>query len=167
MIKTLEDARDFAFKAHEGQKYGESPYSVHLLDVVYVAMEFKIDNLGEEYLKACYLHDVAEDTSVTVEEISQLFGSRVAELVSAVTCVKGLRRKDKFKEAYPRTRGTPGAVLIKLCDRIANVRNCIFTGSSLIDMYSREYAEFKAQLMDPEDTTQRPLWRELDRLISQ
>lgn len=158
-------AREFAFDAHEGQMYGDKPYSVHVAAVVAVAREFRIDTLGDEYIPACFLHDVVEDTDVDLDEIDEQFGPRVAELVSAVTCVKGCTRKEKFEEAYPRIRATRGAVLVKLCDRIANVRSSISTGGSLLSMYSREYAVFRAELFNQEDLTAAPLWRELDRLL--
>lgn len=158
-------AREFAFDAHEGQMYGDKPYITHVLAVVAVARDFRIDLLGDEYIQACFLHDVVEDTDIGVDEISEKFGPRVAELVAAVSCVKGLTRKEKFKEAYPRIRATKGAVLVKLCDRIANVRSSISKGGSLLSMYTKEYGEFRVQLMDSEDTVARPLWAELDQLL--
>lgn len=158
-------AREFAFDAHDGQMYGDKPYITHVVAVVAVAREFRIDFLGDEYIPACFLHDVVEDTDFEIDEIAAQFGPRVAALVAAVTCVKGLTRKEKLKEVYPRIRATRGAVLVKLCDRIANVRSSIATGGSLLSMYTKEYIEFRVQLWDPEDTTSQPLWQELDRLL--
>ena len=62
-------AQAFATVAHEGQRYGEHPYTDHLMDVVGVAIRYGFDLLGREFIDACWLHDVVEDTDTTIEEI--------------------------------------------------------------------------------------------------
>lgn len=163
--KLYYEAWDFAVRAHHGQRYGAHPYCVHLDQVAAVAEEFLSEVEDVEFLAACFLHDTVEDTDVTLQYIESGFGARVAQLVGAVTCVKGLRRSEKFKEAYPRIRATEGAVLLKLCDRIANVRSCYDTRSPLILMYGKEYPEFRRQLKDQPSGAAAPLWDELDRLL--
>lgn len=74
------EAVDFAHKAHKGQyrKASKIPYIIHPLSV----MELLIRNgAEEEAVIAGILHDVVEDTDCTLDEIKEIFGARVAELV--------------------------------------------------------------------------------------
>jgi (p)ppGpp synthase/HD superfamily hydrolase len=69
--------------AHKDQKYGEQPYSVHLEDVVRRVKQITDD---PEIIAAAWLHDTVEDSPVvTIDDIRQLFGTRVADVVWAVT----------------------------------------------------------------------------------
>jgi len=134
----------FAIIAHGDQKYGEHPYSYHLKAVAAVLARFGYEDFA--LVSASYLHDVVEDTPVTVEEVSALFGPEVADLVSRVTMEPAPNRKAKLAEAYPRIAANPKAVALKLADRIANVEECLKTRSSLLAMYRREYEGFRKEL---------------------
>ena len=68
----IEEARKFAINAHGDQKYGELPYHVHLDAVAEIASEY-----GETVQIIAYLHDVAEDTSVQLQDIEREFGKFV------------------------------------------------------------------------------------------
>ena len=165
-MSRLSEAHDLAVEAHEGLMYGKDPYMFH----IYAVLSVLVDRLGysEEYedlFIACLLHDTVEDTDVRISDIALLFGERVAALVDAVTCRPARSRKEKFAEAYPRIRATKGAVLVKLADRLANVRAGIATRSPLVLMYLKEYPTFRDELRDPSDALAKPMWDELDRLL--
>ncbi len=169
MDARIESARAFAARAHAaiGQTYGEQPYTVHLDSVFATLGRFGADAQSSlELLQAAYLHDVVEDCPVNVDEVRDLFGARVAELVWAVTNEDGANRKERQAKTYPKTRSVPGATRLKLGDRIANVEACLADGasSSLFGMYQREHAVFESALRVPGENED--MWEHLDALIA-
>jgi (p)ppGpp synthase/HD superfamily hydrolase len=90
-------------------------------------------------LCSAYLHDVVEDTGTPISVIEAMFGTKVKELVWAVSDGPGENRKARKLETYKKIRATPGATQLKLADRIANVENCLRTGETrLLTMYKKE-----------------------------
>src|SRR5579871_5951639 len=82
-IELVRRAFLFAKEKHAAQKRkGGEPYIVHPVDVTEVLADLEMD---EQTLAAALLHDVIEDCEVTLEELDQLFGSEVANLVDGVT----------------------------------------------------------------------------------
>lgn len=77
----INDAREFAFKYHEGQfrKGKEEPFTNHLVAVAEIVSKLTTD---ERLIAGAYLHDVVEDTPATLEQIAALFGEKVARLVA-------------------------------------------------------------------------------------
>lgn len=77
-------AKQFATKAHEGQKRKNSdiPYITH---PIRVAERLEAYGFREELICAAYLHDVVEDTPIEIEDIEKEFGSKVAKIVAAHT----------------------------------------------------------------------------------
>ena len=157
-------ARSFATARHEGQRYGDQPYTVHLAATVAVLREYGIDD--PELVCAAWLHDVIEDTDATLAEVAARFGERVAALVAAVTDDDGDTRAARKAEAYVRIAATPGATLVKLADRIANVRASWASRSRMLFVYHREYPAFRAAIesADP-PPAEVAMWAELDRLM--
>jgi (p)ppGpp synthase/HD superfamily hydrolase len=142
-------ARSFAEWAHGTQRYGDHhPYVKHLDDVVAVAEMLHADH---DVRIAAYLHDVVEDTDVSIAAIEELFGQNVAKLVAAVTNEHGETRAERHARTYPKTRAAgANAVLLKLCDRIANVTASIGpTGGTLLQMYAKEREAFHKALALP------------------
>ena len=113
----MTDARIFAMAAHGTQLYGGEPYETHLAAVVQVLRDF---NYGASYQQAGWLHDVVEDTSIELSEISERFGEEVAAMVDAVTGL-GTTRAERNARIYAGIRACPAAAVVKLADRIANV----------------------------------------------
>ena len=119
-------AASFAAKKHSRQKRkgaDEEPYINHPLEVANL-----LANVGkiEDYdiLIAAILHDTIEDTETTKEEITELFGREVCEMVLEVTDDKSLpkaERKQKQIEHAPHL--STGAKLIKLGDKSSNIRD--------------------------------------------
>jgi (p)ppGpp synthase/HD superfamily hydrolase len=90
--ETIQRAIDFAAKAHEGQfrKSGE-PYIVHPVLVASIVSALGGD---ESMVISAVLHDVVEDTPVTIEEVQELFGSDVAALVDGLTKIDRIREEN-------------------------------------------------------------------------
>ena len=113
----VDRARLVARAAHKGQKYGEQPYTIHLEDVVRRVKQITTD---PEVIAAAWLHDSVEDSPlVTIDDIRKMFGSRVADLVWAVTN-QGDDRAAKIASVIEKIPKTPGAELVKSADRLSN-----------------------------------------------
>ncbi len=92
-MNQIEKAIAFAAKAHAGQirKGTNRPYILHAIETMVIAMRLY---LREDAIAAAVLHDVVENTSVTLGRIEKEFGPRVADLVDSVT-------EDKMKKLPP------------------------------------------------------------------
>lgn len=132
-------AEALAAEAHAGQVYGSEPYTVHLRAVVNVIKTF---DLAETYMVAGWLHDVAEDTPITIQELREQFGQRVASLVNAVTA-HGASREEHAASIVEQLRGCPSACPLKLADRIANVE-AARRGDRHSARYIAEHGSFEA-----------------------
>ena len=152
-------ARDFAIRAHGDQKYGSEPYVAHLDAVVAVLNEFGYS--GDEYVCSGYLHDCIEDTYILREDISKNFNDEIADIVFAVTDEEGKNRHERHVKTYPKIAANAKATIVKLADRIANVRHSIDTNNK-VDMYKKEHAGFKQALYKQENEQ---FWRVLDFLL--
>lgn len=155
-------AKVFAEEAHDGQTYGRFPYTKHLEDVANVLRRYGYGD-DTELMVAAYLHDIVEDTDITVHEIEDIFGNKIGDIVYAVTNEPGVNRTERHRKTYPKIKANKKAIILKLADRIANATECYKTGSPMISMYRREYREFKRSLMSL--TEHRDMWRELERLM--
>ena len=84
MISLVDRAIGFAAMAHEGQhrKSGSVPYIAHPVGVAMILLQMGCD---ETIVAAGLLHDIVEDTTVTLEEVRQRFGDDVADIVAACT----------------------------------------------------------------------------------
>ena len=91
----VEKARQFAIEAHGQQRYGDQPYVVHLEEVVEILHDF-----GTEARIVAYLHDVVEDTPVSLEEIDTEFGSLVARCVEVLTDEPGETRAQRKAKTH-------------------------------------------------------------------
>lgn len=155
----------FATEAHKGQRYGEHPYTFHLLETAKVA---KKHDLSLEVVMSCWLHDTIEDTTVSYHDIKKGFGDQIAEIVYAVTDESGRNRKERKEKTYPKIQANEQALQVKLCDRIANVSHALETQSRHLKMYLKEHPEFRGALWSEqaEPVTLR-LWDQLDQLCGQ
>lgn len=124
----LERALEFAIKAHEGQfrKGTNIPYIVHPLEAAYI-----VDKLTDDMdvVAAAVLHDVVEDAGVTVRELKELFGERVARFVEAVSedrsfneDIKITWKERKLKTITEISRGPKEVKLVALGDKLSNMR---------------------------------------------
>ena len=98
-------------------------------------------------LLSCWGHDLIEDTRVSYNDVKEHLGQQVADIIYALTNEKGKNRKERANDKYYEgIRNTPGAVFVKLCDRIANVQYSKMTGSRMFDMYKKENDHFLTSL---------------------
>ncbi len=125
-MQMVQKAFAYARDAHKDQhrKTGE-PYIIHPIAVaLIVAKELQ---LGATPVCAAFLHDVVEDTPTTIEEIKELFGEDVAFLVSVVTKQSKeqysmSKQLDNFKQMLDSMHYDIRAILVKLADRLHNMR---------------------------------------------
>ena len=155
------EARDFAIAAHGEQRYGDKPYRAHLEHAVATLRRFLI--LDDELLCAGWLHDTLEDTAATEDELRRRFGGRVAAIVRAVTLDKG-PREAALAKAYAAIAATPGAAVVKLADRIANVEASLENGNAeKLAKYRREHDGFRQAVSGQKDGAK--LLAYLDKII--
>lgn len=160
----IKRAAAFAAMAHADQKYGGRPYTTHTYAVARILAKFGFKH--PTFQAAGFLHDTLEDTDTTKEMLVAEFGDDIAELVYAVTDEPGHNRRDRHKKTYPKIKAVPGAVVLKLADRIANVQSCWLHLDSRLFMYRDEYGGFREALFDESTSrTVLKMWAELDRLL--
>lgn len=129
-ITLLRKAYALARTAHEGQfRKGGEPYIMHPVAVAtIIAEDFMMD---ANSVAAGFLHDVVEDTDTTIEDIRREFGDDVAFLVQVVTKPKShapgqadrAKQENNFRQLLDSMRRDIRAVLIKLADRLHNMRS--------------------------------------------
>lgn len=156
--KNYKEARMVSIQAHGNQTYdGIFPYHKHLDDVVDVIKRF---GFSGKYIVAGYLHDIIEDTALSYNKVKKHFGIEVAEMVYCVTDELGRDREEKKRKTLPKTASNSDAIILKLADRIANIEH-----GGKIDMYAKEYNQFKGALYlnTPNDAIQ--MWEYLDTLL--
>ena len=96
-VERIEQAFRFANKAHYGvRRLSGEPYIMHPLAVAKIVVS-EI-GLGSTSISAALLHDVVEDTDYTVEDIDNLFGSKIAQIVDGLTKISGGVFGDKASE---------------------------------------------------------------------
>lgn len=125
-LQRIKDAFAMASEAHKGQKRNTGePYIVHPIAVATIAAEEL--ELDANTVIAAFLHDVAEDTEYTVEDIRARFGDDVAFLVDVVTKRKKhnyeyTKQVDNYRQILESVHYDVRALLVKLSDRLHNMR---------------------------------------------
>ena len=126
-FELVDRAYALAAAAHEGQfrRSGE-PYICHPLSVARILVELGMDS---ESVAAALMHDVAEDTAVSIDEIRQKFGAQVALLVDGVTKLTQItfsnvedRQAENLRKMLLAMSQDVRVMIIKLCDRLHNMR---------------------------------------------
>ena len=163
-LSKVKEASYMAIAAHGSQTYDGYPYYYHLEEVVKILHEFHF--IDDKYKIAGYLHDILEDTALSYNDIKNKFGEEIAEIVYCVTDELGRNRKERKTKTYPKISANKDAIIIKLADRIANVRNSLSKGHKMGGMYRKEYKDFKSNLYESNPLTNQ-MWLELDRLINE
>ena len=133
-IEKIRRAYEYADLLHEGQmRESGDPYITHPLTVASILAEMHADT---STLCAALLHDTLEDTNTTKEEIAELFGSEVANLVDGVTKLAKMNFSSKEEQNLANTRkiitgitSDVRIIFIKLADRLHNMRTLSFKKS--------------------------------------
>lgn len=126
-MEMLDKAYHLAERAHDGQfrRSGE-PYICHPLHVAMLLVDLGMDT---ESLAAALMHDVVEDTSVTLDELESQFGTDVAHMVDGVTKLTKIKfssveeqQAENLRKMLMAMSQDVRVMIIKLCDRLHNMR---------------------------------------------
>lgn len=157
-------AKEFAHKKHTGQMYGTNIYDVHFLEVASLLKHYGASPYA---VVAGILHDTMEDTDTTYEEIKELFCVEVADMVSLLTDKKGKNRTERHLNTYYLIRTCPEATLVKMCDRMANMKQSLRTKDKMKSrMYIKEYMQFKFALYSKIESHEH-IWADLDAVFEE
>ena len=150
-FERIKKAYEFANDHHTGQtrKSGE-PYFIHPSEVARILTDIRLD---DETIVAALLHDLVEDTDVTSEVIEAEFGHDVAELVDGVTKLERLeftsreeRQAENLRKMLLAVAKDPRVVMIKLADRMHNMRTLEFMPKDRQQAIAQETMEIYAPL---------------------
>ena len=140
-----------ALIAHAGQfRQSGEPYIDHPVAVATILLELRLD---AESIAAALLHDVVEDTGVSIDLIKTFFCGAMAHLVDGVTKLSGLEIKSKeelqagsYRKMFIATADDPRVILIKLADRLHNMRTLGATSPAKQRRVARETLDIYAPL---------------------
>jgi GTP diphosphokinase / guanosine-3',5'-bis(diphosphate) 3'-diphosphatase len=126
-LVVIERAYEYAIQHHEGQQRASGePYVIHPIGVAQILADMKLD---PNAIAAGLLHDLVEDTSVTIVDIRKEFGEQVAHLVEGVTKISKInfstreeRQAENLRKMMLAMVDDIRVVLIKLADRLHNMR---------------------------------------------
>ena len=147
----VESAYRFSEAAHQGQfRISGDPYISHPLAVARILAEWRLDG---QTLTAALLHEVMEDTAVTKEQLANLFGQPVAELVDGVSKLDRIEfqtqedaQAENFRKMLLAMASDVRVILIKLADRLHNMRTLDAMYPAKRKRIARETLEIYAQI---------------------
>ena len=119
---------------HQHRKGTKIPYMAHLLNVCKLVAE---NNCSDEVLAGALLHDVVEDTNVTIEEVEEIFGNQIAEIVRGATELEKLEKKSIEKESswqerkehtihFLQQEATTDQLMVSAADKLDNLRSIVY-----------------------------------------
>jgi guanosine-3',5'-bis(diphosphate) 3'-pyrophosphohydrolase len=147
----IKRAYDFSYRMHAGQtrKSGD-PYFVHPANVAGVIADLRLDTAS---VCAGLLHDVVEDTLVSLDDVEKQFGGEIATLVDGVTKLSKInftskedRQAENFRKMVVAMARDIRVLLVKLCDRVDNMRTLEFMSKEAQERIARETIEIYAPL---------------------
>jgi guanosine-3',5'-bis(diphosphate) 3'-pyrophosphohydrolase len=147
----LHKAFDFARRYHEGQSRDSGePYMVHPIMVAHILADMRMDLVA---MVTGLLHDVVEDTSVTVEQVRKEFGEEVARCVDGLTKLGKLdffsaedRQAESFRKMLLAMVEDIRVIMVKLADRMHNMRTLGYLSPERRERIARETLEIYAPI---------------------
>ena len=154
----MEVAYTFAKKHHEGQTRDEgTPYFNHVERVALMSSNNK--NREMTYITAI-LHDVVEDTDVTIDDINNIFWNYIGMMVETLTHYKGVSDEDYLKNIVHCKDFS--VFKIKLCDRLDNINSLLNCGNEKkIERYINENRNIFLPIMQTHDLSQKKDFKDL------
>ena len=161
-----EKAKRFATDAHESiehvRKYTGDPYINHPAAVAEIVRRVPHT---KEMIAAAWLHDTVEDTAATSDEIYEMFGHKVADMVEMLTDISkpedGNRAKRKAIDRDHTALASPAAMTIKLADLIDNSSSILARDPKFAAVYLREKA-LLLKVLEKGDST---LWDRANNIM--
>ena len=154
-LDVIERAYVYSAQVHAGQmRLSGEPYLMHPLEVANILADMKLDAVS---VAAGMLHDVLEDTHATAEELQAMFGAEVLSIVSGVTKLSTMptstsqeRQAENIRKMFLAMARDIRVILIKLADRLHNMRTLRFHSSERRKAIAQEtldiYAPIAARL---------------------
>ncbi|AKG35840.1 RelA/SpoT family protein [Paenibacillus durus] len=152
-LPRIQEAYEFADQAHQGQvrKSGE-PYILHPLAVADIVVGMQMDVIS---IIAALLHDVVEDTTVSLEQIREKFGDTCAMLVDGLTKLERIRFRSKeeqqnenYRKMFIAMAQDIRVIVIKLADRLHNMRTLKYQSEESQRRISYETLEIFCPIAD-------------------
>ena len=170
-INQFVSALSFSAAKHRDQRRKDveaSPYINHPIALVDVLVN-EGGVLNWDVLCAALLHDTIEDTQTTVEELTNAFGPHVASIVMEVTDDKSLPKQErKLQQIAHAARSTHEAKLVKLADKICNLRDILHSPPSGWDAQRKqEYFSWAEKVVAGVRGTNAKLEKIFDDLVRQ
>jgi GTP diphosphokinase / guanosine-3',5'-bis(diphosphate) 3'-diphosphatase len=150
-VDLVKKAYLYAADHHKGQmRDSGEEYIIHPLHVARIVCELKLD---EKAVTSALLHDTIEDTGVSHEEVAELFGTQVADIVQGVTNLSKMnfssreeRQAENFRKMLLAMAKDIRVILVKLADRLHNMRTLQHSDPSKWERKSQETMEIYAPL---------------------
>ncbi len=150
-LSLVKKAYDFSLEHHKGsERESGEPYLAHPLQVATILAEMRLDTTA---IAAGLLHDVVEDTTVTVDEIKTEFGEQVAHIVEGVTKISKIdfassedAQAENVRKMVLAMMDDIRVVLIKLADRLHNMRTLKFLSPERQHKIARETLDIYAPI---------------------
>ena len=150
-VDFLKRTFEFAYEGHRGQhrRSGE-PFVDHCLEVAQILADLKLDYIT---IAAGFLHDVAEDTNINIQEIEENFGFEIGMLVNGLTKIAELRfesrevrQAENFRKMLLSMTEDLRIILIKFADRLHNMRTLEHLSPKTQERIARETLDVYAPL---------------------
>jgi len=177
MIKKPDDiglvlkAAHFAAQKHKDQRRKDASASPYINHPLALASTLRDEGLVEDVtvLAAALLHDTIEDTDTDYDELRGQFGDEVAEIVAEVTDTKWLKKTSRKRlQVSKAARASSGAKLVKLADKISNLRDIIASPPADWPVErKREYFDWAKKVVDQIRGENAKLERRFDQLYRQ
>lgn len=167
MNNLVNETKFFAMGAHMGvgqkRKYDGRDYIVHPIDVLEILIKFSTGPVTVFQQCAALLHDVVEDTQVTIEQVYDIFGKEVGDLVEALTDVSkpsdGNRKIRKQMDLEHTARGPVDAKSVKVADLISNAASIVQYDPNFARVFMHEKVRLLEALSDADPGLLAEAWR--------